>query len=110
MVGFVAENAERCRTEQEMLSFHGRQPDPSRAQDAPKLAMRKESDISRQRSEPDDEPVGPAADLSGCFATRAAIPEKIPIRSFPGNILRAPALVIAIIPLGQVGLDFGLLN
>ncbi len=110
MIGIIAENAERCGAENEMRAFPYRQSNPSRGEDAAKLAVRKKSDLSVQLSKICDEPVGTAGDLSRRFTSRATIAEDTPVGVLLADVDGAPTFVIAIVPFGEVGFDFNALT
>jgi hypothetical protein len=110
MIGIVTENAERRGTQHEMRSVNDRQSNPSRSEDAPKLAMREERDLSVQLSKMGYEPVGAVGNLSGSFTPGTTVAEDIPVRSALANVRRARAFVITIVPFGEVWLDFHILT
>lgn len=86
-----------------MPRFSHGQSDLARSQDAAKLAMRKERNISGQRTQTREESIGAVGSLYGHFSVGATIPIYIPIRTLVEDIQGAPTFVIAIIPFGQVG-------
>ncbi len=104
MIGIVAKNAERCGTENEMRAFHYRQSNPSRGEDAAKLAVREKRDLSVQLSKICYEPVGTVGDLSRRFTPRATIAEDIPVGAVLAEVYRTPTFVNTIVPFGEVGL------
>jgi len=75
VAGFVAQNAERGRSQRKVLPFNRRRPDPSRGEDAPELAMREERDVAFQRLKLRNEPTGAGGNLRRRFTAGAAIPE-----------------------------------
>ena len=103
MTGMTAENAERGRVKQEMHPFAGRRADPSHGQDTAELAMREKRDVSRQRGEARDEPVGAGGNLIWRFAPWATIAKNTPAGVFLANVRGVPSFVIAVIPLRQAG-------
>jgi hypothetical protein len=106
VVGVEGKNAERCRAEHEMLRFGHRQSDPARGQDTAELAVRKERDISVQRTQTSEKPIGTGGNLCGHFSVGAPVPTYIPVRPLVEDIQRALSFVIAIVPFGQVGFVF----
>ena len=52
-----------------------------------------------------DEPVSAGGDLPGGFAVGAAVAKEIPARPGGADVHGALAFVVAVIPLGEVGLD-----
>ena len=103
----MAENAERCHAKRKMLPFDRRQSDPSRGQDAPELAVREERDVSVQRAEMCDEPIGTVGNLCGHFTARTTVPEHIPVRSLFAYVYGALSFVIAVVPFRQVRFNLG---
>ena len=106
MVSIVAKNAERCGTQHEMGTFAHWQSNPSRGQDAPKVAVREERDFSVQLPKMGYESVGAVGNLSGRFTPGATVAENIPIRSALANVHGASSLVISIVPFGEIRFDF----
>jgi hypothetical protein len=86
------------------------QSNPSRSEDASKLAVRKESDFSVQIPKTGYEPVGTVGYLSRHFTSRTTVAEDIPIRTFLANVRRAPSFIIPVIPFSEVQLDFSALT
>ena len=105
MVRFVAEDAERSCVERKMLSFEHRRANPSRGQDAPELAMREQRDLPPKSAKASDKSIGALEDLVGRVTVRTTVAKDVPARSSLANVLGALPFVIAIVPLGQVGLD-----
>jgi hypothetical protein len=66
-----------------------------------------QGDIAIQRLKAVDQPVRARSDVLGGFLIWTAIDKDVPARPLLGDIRRAFALIIAIIPLGQVRLDLG---
>ena len=54
-----------------------------------------------------DEAIGAAGDILGCFTARTAVSKNVPARTLPFDVGGASALVLAIVPLGEVGLGNG---
>ena len=69
--------------------------------------MGEQGDIAIQRLKAVDQPVRARSDVLGGFPIWTAIDKDVPARPLLGDIRRAFALIIAIIPLGQVRLDLG---
>ena len=110
MIGIVAENTEGRGTENEMRSFHYRQSNPSRGEDAAKLPVREKRNLSVQLSKICYEPVGTVGDLSRRFTPRATIAEDIPVGVVLADVHCAPTFVITIVPFGEVWFDFSALT
>ena len=54
-----------------------------------------------------DHAVGPAADVVGALAARDTVPPERPVRPLGTDLGGRPALVLAVVPLGQVLADLG---
>ena len=67
------------------------------------MTVAEEQDMAWKRAEPADHRIGSGTDVRHGFAARATIAEEIPAGPFEAHLSRAPALVRAIIPFGQVG-------
>lgn len=106
MIGIVTENAERRGAQHKMRPIDYWQSNPSRSEDAPKLAVREERDFSVQLSKMRYEPVGTVGDLSRRFTSGATVAEDIPVGTALANVRRALTFVFAIVPFGQIRFDF----
>ena len=107
MAGIVAENAERCRIDREMLAFDHRQSDPPRGQYARELPVREKRDVALQRAKMGDEPICPIGNRAGHLSPGTTVAKDIPARSPLANVHSEHALVIAIVPLCQVRFRLG---
>lgn len=94
MARFVAEDAERCRADCEMLFFDKPQCDPSRGQGAPELAVRKKCDVPVQRAQIRDEPVHTIGNVCEHFTAGVTIRPYVPVEA------AAPAYADALSPSG----------
>ena len=90
-----------------MRPFRDRQADPSRGQNTSKLAMREKRDVAFCRAKTRDKPVGAARYLIRHFPAWATIAKDTPARPCFANVGGVPSLVVAIIPLRQIGFDLG---
>ena len=105
-VAVVAENAQGARVQQEVLAGARRQPEPARRQHAQHVAVREQRDVARRPRAPGRSPDPTRAPTcSGVSPPGASVPEDQPARSpLRGSAGRQP-LVLAVVPLDQVGLD-----
>ena len=106
MAGMAAENAKRGRVEREMHPFADQRADPSHGQGTGELAMCEKRDVSRQRGETRDEPVGAGGNLIWRLAPWATVAKDTPAGMFFTNVRGLPSFVIAVIPLHQAGFHF----
>ena len=83
------------------------QSNPARSEDAPKLTVRKERDLSVQVPKTGDESIGPVGNSPGCFTPGATVSENIPIGPDLADVHGAPTFVITVVPFSEVRLDFG---
>src|SRR5262249_14442527 len=95
----VAEDAERGCVEQEILARARREADPAGDEYSQYVTVREEHDVSLDRADPGDDPVGAGRDLARRFARRAAVAENHPPRSLRLNLRRRAPFVFAVIPL-----------
>ena len=100
----MREDAERCGTEGQMLSFDDCQSDPSRRKSRAKLAVRKKPDIAGCPAQTGYKTVRAIGYVGGCFTVRTPIAPHIPARSLLVNVHGAPAFVIAVVPFHQIRL------
>src|SRR5215470_10395726 len=69
------------------------------------MSMREQRDVTLDSTRPGDDPIGSRSDLLRRFTTRAPIPEDEPARRLSVDLLGRQALVLAVVPLDEVGLD-----
>ena len=84
------------------------QPNPTGSENAPKVTMGKERDISVQRAEPGDEAIRARGNLIRCFPARRAVAENSPAGAQQKNLLVGASFILAIIPLRELWLNLGL--
>ena len=90
-----------------MAGFSDGQTDPADAKDAPEVAVRKHGDEAGAGPQAGNEAVGPRGDLGGGFAGGAPVGEDVPARALRMNFIGATAFVVAVIPLGEIGVYVG---
>ena len=71
------------------------------------MRARDHQHIAANRADAGDDPVGADAYLLGRFAARSAVAKQLPVRALAQDVGGAPALIVAVIPFGEVGIDFG---
>src|SRR5208283_1351114 len=71
------------------------------------MPVRKNQHVAPDGAQPLDDAVGPRADLFRRFSPGAAVAEQLPVRALGVNVRGAEAFILAVIPLDQVGIDFG---
>ena len=103
----VAENAEAGGVEQEVTAASRFEPEPAGREDPQDMRARKYQDVALDGANALNYPVGPRRHLVRSFASRAAVAEQEPARTLGEDIGGAAALILAVVPFGQVGIDFG---
>ena len=88
-----------------MLAATRGQPNPARCQHAQHVSVREQQNIAAEGARACDNPIDPCANLLRRFATRAAVLEDQPARPYLVDLFGGLALVLAVIPLGEVGVD-----
>src|SRR5262249_43135628 len=88
-----------------MLTTAGRQADPARYEHAQHVSMRKQRYVAIDRARPGDHPVDAATNLLWCLAAWASVPEEEPPRPHFLDLLGRQPLVVAVVPLHEVGVD-----
>ncbi len=106
----AAEEAEGGGAEGEVLGLDDGEADPAASQHATEVAVRKERDAALQRAQMGDEAVGTGGDLPGGFAVGAAVAKEVPAGPGGADVHGALAFVVAVVPLGEVGLDLCVLT
>lgn len=90
-----------------MLALHDRQSNLSRGQAAAELAMGEQCYVSAQPAEAGDEPIGALRYVARAFASRAAIAIAVPTRPTIRDVAGGSALVMPVVPFGEVRFDHG---
>ena len=105
----VAEDAQRACIQEKVLAATRGQPDPARREHAQHVSVREQQNVAVEGASARDNPIDPCANLLGRFATRAAVSEDQPARRYLVDLFGGLALVLAVIPLGQVRVDHHIL-
>src|SRR6516165_10630316 len=71
------------------------------------MPARKNQHVTFDRTHAAHNAVGPRADLARRLSSGAAVTEELPVRALHMDLSRAAALILAVVPLDQVGIDFG---
>ena len=103
----VAEQRQGARIQQKVLAPTRRQPDPARRENAQQVAVREQRSVASGRARPSYHPVYSRAHLLRRLATRAPIPEVQPARRRLVDLFGRQSLVVAVVPLDEVGVDDG---
>src|SRR5262245_38501877 len=88
-----------------MLAGARRQADPARHQDSKDVAVREQGDVAGCAADPRDDAIDAGADLRRRFAPRTAVAKEHPARLLVVDLLGREALVRAVVPLVQIGLE-----
>jgi hypothetical protein len=83
------------------------QPNPARHKHAQHVSVRKQGDVALDGARPGDHSIRPCADLRRRLSTRAAVAKNQPAGRLLIDLLGGQPLVLAIVPLDQVGVDDG---
>ena len=103
----VAQDAEGGRVQQQVARVPGGQADPSGRQHAEEVAVAEQQDAAAGLPQAGDDAVGAVADVGDRLASGAAVAEQVPAGPLLADLGGPPALVRAVVPLGQVGDDLG---
>src|SRR5262245_60249717 len=101
----VAEDTQRRGVEQEAAAVLGRQAEPARREQPEQVAVREQRDVAAGGAGPREHAVDALADLLGALAAGAAVGEDHPARRALLDLVRRQALVLAVVPFDEVGLD-----
>src|SRR5262245_22914461 len=91
-----------------MLTTARRQADPSRHEYAQHVSTCKQRRVAIERAQPGDHTVDARTHLLRCLAAGASVPEEEPTRNRLLDLLGHQLLVLAEVPLNEVGVDDGL--
>jgi hypothetical protein len=106
MVHLVGHHADRSRAQRQVASDRDRGADPAGGERAPNLAVRKQRDVSFQRAQPRDQPIGAVGHLLGRLAAGAAVGKNVPAGSRRANAATGKSFVVAVVPFLKIGVDF----
>src|SRR5262249_14958770 len=106
----VAQDAQRACVQEKVLAGTRGQPDPARREHAQHMSVREQQNIATEGARARDDAIDPSANLLGRFATCAAVSEDQPAPLYFVDLLRGLALVLAVIPLGQLRVDHHILT
>ena len=71
------------------------------------MAAREEQDVSADGTNPIDDAVGARGDIRRRFPSGTSVTKQLPVGPLPQNVGKDQALVLAVIPLEQVGIGVG---
>src|SRR5438132_7824783 len=103
----VPEDAKARRAEQEVTARGRCETQPTSGQYPRDMRARKYRNIAVERAYSLNDAVGPCSHLLRSFASWAAVAEQEPARSLRQDVGGAAALVLAVIPFGEIGVGFG---
>ena len=107
VVVFIGQRTEACGAQQEVPATSRVQTEPAGGEHPKEMPARKNQHVTFDRPHPAHDAVGPRADLTRRLSSGAAVAEELPVRALRMDLGRAPPLILAVIPLDQVGVDFG---
>src|SRR5215468_524592 len=88
-----------------MRAGGGRQADPARDQDPKDVAVGEQNDVAGGAADSRDDAIDARADLRWRLAARTAVAKEHPVRLLVMDLLGRESLVLAVVPLVQIGLD-----
>src|SRR5580692_2584634 len=106
-VAVIAEDAQGAGIEEEMLASAGGQSDPPCHQGAQHVSVGKQRNVAIGTPRSRNHPIHPGTHLLWRLTARASIPKDQPARRHRMDLLRRQSLILAVIPLGEVGMDDG---
>jgi len=101
----VAKEAQRAGVQIETPALERGELEPPRGHHPQHIAVPKEKDVATAAAQPVDHTIGARSNVGSGFALRAAIFEQTPCRVIRTNLGRSSSLVLAVVPLGQIGID-----
>jgi hypothetical protein len=84
-----------------------RESNPTNAKHPPEMAVRKDGNLALQQSQSRDDAIGAVGHLFRRFAAGASVSKEIPVWTRLADVHGESSLVVAIVPFGQIGIDFG---
>ena len=106
LVVFIAERAEARSAQQETPATRRVEAEPASGEHPQEMSARKKQHVAFDRTHPAHDAVGSRADLARRLSSGAAVTEQFPVWSLGMDLSRAAALIVAVIPFDQVGVDF----
>src|SRR5271169_973314 len=103
----VAQCAQARSAQQEVPAARRVETEPAGGEHPQEMPARKNQHVAFDRAHPAHDAVGPRAYLARRLSSGAAVTEELPVRALRMDLSRAAALVLAVIPFDQVGVDFG---
>jgi hypothetical protein len=103
----VAHSAQAGSAQQEVPATRYVETEPASGENPQEMAARKHQHFAFDRAHPIHDAVGPRPDLARRLSSGAAVTEELTVRALCMDLGRATALILAVVPLDQVGIDFG---
>ena len=107
MTRVAVEDATGGRVECEVLRHAEGQTNPAGRQHTAEVPVGKGRYAAGQRRPAGEQTVGSRRDLHRRFAARTAVGVDLPVRAARADFVRALAVIVAVVPFGEVGLDHG---
>src|SRR5208282_869265 len=103
----IAQRAEARSAQQEVPATSRVEAEPAGREHPQEMPARKNQHVAFDRAHSAHDAVGPRADLARRLSSGAAVTEQLPVRALHMDLSGAAALILAIVPLDQVGIDLG---
>src|SRR4029077_1824561 len=104
---FIAERTKACHITTSKFPGSRLQTEPAGGEHSQEMSARKNQYIAFHRAHATGNPIRSGANLFRRFSVRATVAEQLPVRSDRMNLRGSNAFVIAVVPLDQIGIDFG---
>src|SRR5271169_1935890 len=101
----IAQRAEARSAQQEVPATRRVETEPAGREYPQEMPARKNQYVAFDRAHPAHDAIGPRADLAWRLSSGAAVTEELPVRALRMDLSRAAALILAVIPFDQIGID-----
>src|SRR5208282_2480355 len=91
--------------QQEVPAARRVETEPAGREYPQEMPARKNQHVAFDRAHPAHDAIGPRADLARRLSSGTAVTEELPVRALGMDLSRAAALILAVIPFDQVGID-----
>src|SRR5262249_56822450 len=101
----ISERTQARRAQQEESGGSRLETEPAGGEHAQEVAARKEHHVTLDGADTAHHAIRSDADMVGRFPTGTAVAEDLPVRTLRTDLGGATPLVLAVVPLDQVGID-----
>ena len=104
---FIAERTKACHVQHQKFPGSRLESEPAGSEHSQEMSAGKNQHIAFDGAHATDNTIGSGANLLRRFSVGTTVTEQLPVGSYRMNFRGSNAFIIAVVPLDQIGIDFG---